>query len=182
MHYMQAHGYKAAPTQYPTTAGLLTAMMAGLATEALLHSAGAISELAVSLKISTWTTYAALALYLLLAGALYGRLFQRAANDRRGGWLFGLAYGFLLWVIGPVTVLQWILARPLIVGTPALAVMGAQLLFGFVLGLLYPWVHLLVQRRLDDVFLLWYYSRVSSETAEHTTTVPTAELRQQHAR
>ncbi len=34
---------------------------------------------------------------VLLAGVLYGQMFQRAANDRHGGWLFGLAYGFLIW-------------------------------------------------------------------------------------
>jgi hypothetical protein len=75
------------------------------------------------------------------AGALYGRLFMRAANDRRGGWLFGISYGFLLWMIGPATVIQWLLHKPLALGTAAQAIFLAHLAYGLALGVLFPLIH-----------------------------------------
>ena len=43
---------------------------------------------------------------MLLGGVFYGWLFQRAANDPRGG-LLGLAFGFVLWMLVPIPLLQW---------------------------------------------------------------------------
>jgi hypothetical protein len=68
-------------------------------------------------------------------------VFQRAAGDRRGGWLFGISYGFLLWMLGPITFLQILLGRPLATGGAAMGILVANLLAGLVLGLIFPWVH-----------------------------------------
>src|SRR5260370_41688930 len=57
------------------------------------------------LGLSELATVVAGALLMALAGAAYGRLFGRAANDARGGWLFGMAFGFALWAGGAVMVL-----------------------------------------------------------------------------
>ena len=78
---------------------------------------------------------------MLLGGILYGWLFQRAANDPRGGWLFGLAFGFVLWMLGPVPLLQWLPDQPILRGYPAAGLLLAQLLWGLALGLVFPPIH-----------------------------------------
>ena len=116
----------------------------------LLWATGGLDSLARALGIGPALAALLHAAALALAGAAYGRLFSRAANDRRGGWLFGASYGFLLWMLGPVAVLQWAVARPVAVGEAAQGLFGAHLLYGLVLGLLFPPVHRLLQRRLGD--------------------------------
>jgi hypothetical protein len=71
---------------------------------------------------------------MLLGGVFYGWLFQRAANDPRGGWLFGLAFGFVLWMLVPIPLLQWLPHRPILSGNPALGLLLARLLWGLSLG------------------------------------------------
>jgi hypothetical protein len=71
---------------------------------------------------------------------------MRAANDGGGGWLFGISYGYLLWMLGPVTLVQWVMARPVLVGGASRGLFAAHLLYGLVLGLLFPRVHRLIQR------------------------------------
>jgi len=83
-----------------------------------------------------------------LAGALYGAVFKRAASDPRGGWLFGISYGFLLWMFGPVALLQVLLQRQLVIGTAAAGVLGASLASGLLLGVLFRPIHMLLRRRL----------------------------------
>lgn len=78
---------------------------------------------------------------MLIGGMLYGWLFQRAANDPRGGWLFGMAFGFVLWMLGPVPLLQWLPGQPILRGYPAAGLLLARLLWGLVMGLVFPWVH-----------------------------------------
>lgn len=149
--FLWAHGYQAGPTQRPRLAGVLSAAVAEVPTLAVLWATGALQPLlrAVGLDLP-W----GLALHLVLvlaAGAIYGQIFQRAANDRSGGWLFGLAFGFLGWAMGPVTALEWLSGVPVIVGEPAQGLFTAYLLWGLMLGLLFPRIHRLLQADLDDV-------------------------------
>lgn len=74
------------------------------------------------------------------AGALYGRLFGRGANDLRGGWLFGMAYGFLLWMAGAVMILPLLGGGQAPAGTAAMGIPAARGL-GSDDGLLFPYVH-----------------------------------------
>ena len=78
---------------------------------------------------------------MLLGGILYGLLFRRAANDARGGWLFGLSFGFVLWMLGPVPLLQWLPDQPILRGYPAAGLLLAQLLWGLAVGLVFPPIH-----------------------------------------
>jgi hypothetical protein len=82
-----------------------------------------------------------------LAGGLYGRVFMRAANDRRGGWLFGIGFGFLLWMLGPSTVVYWMRHAPLATGRASQALFASHLLYGLVLGVAFPFVHTIIQRQ-----------------------------------
>ena len=78
---------------------------------------------------------------MAIAGALYSRLFGRAANDPRGGWLFGMAFGFVLWTAGAVLVLPLVSGGKAPAGSAALGVFLSLVLWGAVLGALLPFVH-----------------------------------------
>ena len=86
---------------------------------------------------------------MLLGGVLYGWLFQRAANDPRGGWLFGMAFGFVLWMLGPIPLLQWLPDQPILRGYPAAGLLLAQLLWGLALGIVFSPVHHRLHKSLD---------------------------------
>lgn len=148
---MRAHGNTPGPTQQPSLAGAGTGALAEIPALLMLWWSGALSTAAQSLSLSV---YAILALHLLamvIAGVIYGRAFSRAANDPRGGWLFGISFGFLIWMIGPVTILQWWLEAPLALGVAAMGILGAHLVYGLFLGLLFPWIHKLLQCEISQL-------------------------------
>ena len=66
-----------------------------------------------------------------------------------GGWLFGLAFGFVLWMLGPVPLLQWLPDEPILRGYPAAGLLLAQLLWGLAFGLAFPPVHRRLHVRLE---------------------------------
>src|ERR1044071_3232722 len=103
--FMPAHGHVPGPTQRPAAAGLIDGLVAGIPAIALLWFTGVIAPV----------LSAGLAAAFGVAGAVYGRIFGRAANDREGGWLFGISYGFFVWMLVPALILPWILRRPLAV-------------------------------------------------------------------
>jgi hypothetical protein len=151
IRYMRAHGNDAGPLQRPTTGGVITALLAGLAVLPLLWRTGALADLSRTLSISVAKPAVLQVLVLAAAGAIYGRIFGRAANDKRGGWLFGISYGFLLWTIGPITLLQWLLGRPVALGLAAVGLLAGHLLYGLALGALFPFTQKLLQRKLVGV-------------------------------
>ncbi|HEX2250403.1 MAG TPA: hypothetical protein VHH32_08625 [Gemmatimonadales bacterium] len=147
MRFMRAHGQKPAPGQRPVTAGALAGLCAGVAALPLLVWSDALATVAAELSLSDRVLAAAYPAIALVAGGFYGAVFRRAANDRRGGWLFGISYGFLLWMVGPTALLQATLGRPLVTGTSAMGVLAANLLSGLILGLLFRPMHRLTQLR-----------------------------------
>jgi hypothetical protein len=147
MRFMRAHGQMPAPGQRPVTAGALAGLCAGLAVLPLLFWTQAVASLAEVLSISTAVIAASYPALAALAGGLYGTVFRRAASDRRGGWLFGISYGFLLWMLGPTALLQALLGRPLATGTSAMGLLAANLLSGLILGLLFRPMHRVTQLR-----------------------------------
>ena len=151
MQYMRAHGNTPGPTQRPSLAGIATGALAEIPALLMLWWSGALTSTAQSLSLSIYVALASHLFAMLLAGVIYGRVFSRAANDPRGGWLFGIGFGFLIWMIGPVTVLQWWLGRPLALGVAAMGILGAHLIYGLCLGLLFPWIHRLLQRELSQL-------------------------------
>jgi hypothetical protein len=149
--FIRAHGYDAGPTQRPRLTGMLSAAIAEPPTLALLWFADALQPLARTAGLGLIEGVMVHVALVLAAGALYGQVFRRAANDPAGGWLFGLAYGFLGWMLGPVTLLQWLKGEPAIFGVAAQAVLGAYLLWGLLVGILFPFVHRPLQAGVDDV-------------------------------
>jgi len=145
---MRAHGQVPGPGERPRLAGALAGAVAGLISLPVLSASGAASGIAAGLGTASWTIQVLYCLAAMLAGVVYATVFGRAANDRRGGWLFGAAYGFLLWMLGPVTLLQALLQRQLVVGTAAMGVLGASLASGLLLGVLFRPIHVLLRQRL----------------------------------
>ena len=150
MQYMRAHGNTPGPTQRPLLAGAITALIAEVPAVGVLWWSGALSSVMQSLSLGLSVTLALHSAAMILCGAIYGRVFSRAANDVRGGWLFGISYGFLIWMVGPVTALQWLMDRPIALGTSAMDILGAHLIYGLVLGLLFPTVHRSLQSELSS--------------------------------
>jgi len=146
---LQAHGLDAGPTQRPLLAGAITGVMATVPALAVLAGFQALGAPARAGGTSVFAAGLAYAGLMLLGGILYGWLFQRAANDVRGGWLFGLAFGFVLWMLGPVPLLQWLPDQPVLRGYPAAGLLLAQLLWGLTLGLVFPMVHRCLHGRLE---------------------------------
>jgi hypothetical protein len=145
IQYMRAHGNTPGPTQRPVLAGAVTGALAEIPAVLLLWWSGAFASASQSLSLSLYGTFPLLLLIMVITGVIYGRVFSRAANDPRGGWLFGISFGFLIWMIGPVTFLQWWCQCPLALEVAAMGILGAHLVYGLFLGLLFPWIHKLLQ-------------------------------------
>ena|SRR2546421_4461652 len=169
MQYMRAHGNTPGPTQRPLAAGAISAAAATVPGGVLLWISGAVASFTQELRFRAWLVLVLYVVAMCVAGLLYGRIFGRAANDKRGGWLFGISYGFLVWMVGPVTALQLIRGRPIATGAAAIGLLAAHLIFGLGLGLLFPWIHKLLQRRLGDLDWVtthgWYGTKRGLPTA-----------------
>lgn len=144
--FLGAHGYDPGPSQRPTVAGCVTGVLATLPAIAILIVFGALEVEASILGLSVAATLGLGCVAMGLAGALYGRIFQRAANDRRGGWLFGIAFGFLLWAGGAVMILPAASGGYAPAGTAAVGVFLSLIVWGGALGSLFPHVHRRVGR------------------------------------
>ena len=150
LRMLQAHGLDAGPTQRPFLAGAIAGVIATAPALAALIGFQALGAPARATGTSVSAAGLAFAGLMLLGGILYGWLFQRAANDPRGGWLFGMAFGFVLWMLGPVPLLQWLPEQPILHGYPAAGLLLAQLLWGLVTGLVFPSIHRLFRADLES--------------------------------
>ena len=148
---LQAHGLNSGPTQRPLLAGTSAGLAAAVPTLAVMFLFGSLHAPAHALGTSPLAVAATDGGLLVLGGLFYGWLFQRAASDARGGWLFGLAFGFILWMPGPVPLLQWLPGEPILRGYPAAGLLLAQLLWGLTLGLSYPFLQRRLQVRLGEL-------------------------------
>ena len=144
--FMRAHGYLPGPTHRPVAAGVLCGVVAVVPSLALGGYGGALAAGAKAVSMGPQLGAVVVATLAAMAGGLYGRIFMRAANDRRGGWLFGMGFAFLLWMSGPGAVLYWFRGAPLVIGRTAQALLALHLLYGLLLGLAFPRIHRLVER------------------------------------
>lgn len=141
--FMRAHGYLPAPTHRPVTTGTIAGLIGGGAALAISWCTGATAAMTAATGAQpAWHVALGQVLMLGAIGGLYGRIFQRAADDRRGGWLLGIGYGFVVWMLGPAAIMPWALGRPVAVGLAAQGLIVAHLVYGLILGATFPWVHL----------------------------------------
>ncbi|HWJ38658.1 MAG TPA: hypothetical protein VNR86_07865, partial [Sphingomicrobium sp.] len=103
--FLSAHGYDPGPTQRPLLSGAIAGVLATAPAVAILLWFGSLRVEAKILGMSTLLTLIVGWAAMAVAGALYSRIFGRAANNVHGGWLFGMAFGFALWAGGAVLVL-----------------------------------------------------------------------------
>ena len=139
--FLSAHGYAPGPTQRPVLAGAISGLIATLPAIAILSAFGSLAVEGAILGLSTLRTVGLGVPVMALAGALYGWLFGRAANDRRGGWLFGMAFGFALWASGAVMLIPLFTGGLAPAGKAAIGLFLSLVAWGAALGLLYPFVH-----------------------------------------
>ncbi len=150
--FLRAHGFDPGPTQRPILAGVITGAGATVPAAVLFVGAGSFRVLARDIfQLPVPVTALVFAAAFVLAGALYGVVFRRAANDRRGGWLFGLAFGFMMWMAAPVVILPFV-GRPIIAAGPAaVGFLGAFLIWGVLVGMLFPYIHRPLHANLDGL-------------------------------
>jgi hypothetical protein len=159
--FLAAHGYDPGPSQRPRLSGAISGVLATAPAIAILHFSGALKVEAEILGISPLATIGAGWFVMAAAGALYARLFGRAANEVRGGWLFGMAFGFALWAGGAVMILPLVSGGKAPAGGAAMGVAASMLAWGLATGILVPFVHRPLHESLE-------------EGARHTELGPTA--------
>ena len=148
--FLRAHGYDPGPTQRPLLAGGISGALAAMPATAILYLLGSLEVEAQILGMSNLQTIAVGLPLMAVAGAIYARLFGRAANSASNGWLFGMTYGFLLWAGGAVLLLPAVSGGLAPAGLPAVGVFLSLVLWGGVLGLALPVVHRPLRGRLED--------------------------------
>jgi hypothetical protein len=139
--FLSAHGLSPGPTQRPVLAGSISGLIATVPALVVLFQSGSIEVEARILGLSVALTMGLGWIVMAAAGAVYARLFGRAANDPRGGWLFGMAFGFALWAGGAALVLSAASGGLAPAGEAAIALFLSLLVWGTTLGLLLPFVH-----------------------------------------
>lgn len=149
--FLAAHGYDPGPTQRPLTSGAISGVLAAVPAVGVLWWFGSLRVEAKILSLSLAATLGFGFATMAVAGAIYGRVFGRAANDRRGGWLLGMAFGFALWSAGAVLVLPVWSGGRAPAGPAAVGVALSLLVWGGCLGLLIPSIHPYLHERLDTV-------------------------------
>ncbi|MFL6751668.1 MAG: hypothetical protein ACJ8D5_05790 [Sphingomicrobium sp.] len=139
--FLAAHGYDPGPTQRPLLAGAISGLVATIPAVAILAAFGSLAVEARILGMTQAQTLGAGAFAMAAAGAVYARTFGRAANDVRGGWLFGMTFGFALWTAGGVLVLPLLSGGTAPAGKAAVGLFLSFVAWGAALGVVHPFVH-----------------------------------------
>lgn len=138
---LDAHGYDPGPSQRPLLAGAISGILATIPAILVLLRSGALEVEARILGMSWPQTLGLGWAAMALAGAAYARFFGRAANGRRGGWLFGMSFSFALWAAGAVLVLPLLSRGQAPAGEAAAGVALSMIVWGVAVGILVPFVH-----------------------------------------
>jgi hypothetical protein len=147
--FLGAHGYEPGPTQRPLFAGALSGMLATIPAIAILYAFSSLRIEASILGLSDFTTIGAGLPIMALAGAAYGRVFGRAVNNARDGWLFGMSFGFALWATGAVMILPFASGGLALAGRAAVGLFLSMVAWGAALGIIHPFIHRPLHERLE---------------------------------
>lgn len=139
--FLAAHGYDPGPSQRPFLAGAISGVLGTVPAIGVLVAFGSLEVEAQILGMSRLLTLGVGWIAMAIAGAAYARIFGRAANSPKGGWLFGMSFGFALWAAGAVLVLPLISGGRTPAGHAAAGVAMSLLVWGFATGILMPFVH-----------------------------------------
>lgn len=138
---LSVHGYDPGPSQRPLSSGAISGVLATIPAVPILIWLGSLEVEAQILGFSRLLTIGLGCAAMAVAGAIYARLFGRAGNNRHGGWLFGMVFGFALWAGGAVLVLPLASGGLAPAGKAALGVALSLLVWGLAVGILLPFVH-----------------------------------------
>ena len=139
--FLSAHGYDPGPSQRPFLSGAISGILATIPAVGILLWFGSLDAEAHILGLSRLATIGFGWLAMAVAGAVYARIFGRAANNVHGGWLFGMAFGFALWAAGAVLILPAVSGGEAPAGAAAIGVAVSLLVWGLAIGILLPFVH-----------------------------------------
>ena len=139
--FLSVQGYDPGPSQRPLLSGAISGALASIPAIPILVGFGSLRVEAAILGLSGLLTLAIGCPVMAIAGAIYARMFGRAANNVHGGWLFGMAFGFALWAAGAVLVLPIVSGGRAPAGSAALGVVTSLLVWGLATGILVPFVH-----------------------------------------
>jgi len=139
--FVAAHGYEPGPSQRPLLSGAISGTLGTIPATGVLIGFGSLKAEAHILALSSLATLAIGCVAMAIAGAVYARFFGRSANELKGGWLFGVSFGFALWAAGAVLVLPLLSGGQAPAGAAAAGVALALIVWGFATGVLVPFVH-----------------------------------------
>lgn len=139
--FLDAHGYDPGPSQRPLLAGAISGFLATIPAIGVLFAFGSLNVEAEILGLSRLATLGIGWCVMAIAGAAYARFFGRAANSVRGGWLFGMSFGFALWAAGAVLILPLLNAGRAPAEGAAAGVALSLIAWGLAVGILVPFVH-----------------------------------------
>ena len=141
MMYMRAHGNTVQRGYRAWQSAAISGFIAGWPALLIADRTEGLLALSRVMSLTPFWTGAVGILVMTLSGALYGFLLPRAAADRAGCWLFGLCYGFAIWLLAPGAAMPLFLGgRPVATGMAAAGLMAGCLAYGLVLGVLFPLV------------------------------------------
>ena len=148
MMYMRAHGNSVQRGYRAWQSAAVAGFLAGWPALLLAWRTNGLAALVALMHLSLISMSLVGMGVMVLAGAAYGFMFPRAGADLAGCWLFGLAYGFLIWLIFPGALMPLVVGHPVAVGVAAAGLMFACLAYGLFVGILYPLVlRLLMKNR-----------------------------------
>jgi hypothetical protein len=148
--FLRAHGMEPGPLQRPLLAGALASLIAIVPAGAVFVAFGSFAVVADRvMRLPRGVTAVLMIAAFAVSGSLYGLVFRRAANDRSGGWLFGCAFGFLLWMAAPIVVLPLLGAQTMAAGMAATGFLACFLVWGAALGAVFPYVHQPLHAKMD---------------------------------
>ena len=173
--FLDAHGYDPGPSQRPFLSGALSGVAATVPAILVLIGFGALKVEAEILGMSPMATVGLGWVVMAIAGAAYARFFGRAANAVRGGWLFGMTFGFALWAAGAVLVLPLISHGHAPAGAPAVGVAVSLIVWGLATGILVPFVHRPFHESIES-------AAKSAEVGPDAAAAKDAPIRQQRGR
>ena len=148
--FLRAHGMEPGPLQRPILAGALSSLIAVVPAGVVFVAFGSFVVVADQvMHLPRGVTALIMIAAFALSGSLYGLVFRRAANDRSGGWLFGCAFGFLLWMAAPIVVLPLLGTKTMAAGLAATGFLACFLVWGAVVGAVFPYVHQPLHAKMD---------------------------------
>jgi len=123
--------------------GVKGGLIAGVVFGAMMGMMGMLPMIAMLLKSESAIFGFILHLvFSAIIGGTFGLIFGHVALNKGSGVLLGLLYGVIWWVLGPLVIMPVWLGMGLQLSaagmTMALPSLWGHLVFGFILGLIYP--------------------------------------------